>query len=97
MFTTLDYKLQNAPAFVSDVSQEDIEMFNNVFRDLTKCGYSTLQGDIANLSADTLLSSCCAGITLGEFCILWIRINAYKQNCNTSHKQPHAKLQHSYT
>lgn len=97
MFATLEYKLQHAPAFVCDAKQCDIDVFNDVFQDMTKKGYWMLQQQEASgLAADTLLSSCCGGITLGEFCMLWIRINAYHQNCNAPHTHPYAKLQHSY-
>lgn len=81
---TFCYKFAYAPTFVCEPNPEFVQQFQadidtirlDCFNYLRKHSY---------VSRDTLVSSLYGGITLGEFCLLWIqmRANTLKRNWQT--------------
>ena len=88
------YTLANAPAFVCEPAPELKLEFQTDFHNIALDCFAYLRKH-ADVSPNALVSSLGGGMTLAEFCILWIRIRSekLKQNWNTfdAKKRQHNK------
>ena len=89
---TFGYKLAYAPAFVCEPKPELVQQLQANFHAISLDCFEHLRKHNCVVSRDTLVSSLCGGITLAEFCLLWIhmRVNNLKRHWLTydsKHKQ----------
>lgn len=76
------YKLLFAPCFVQEPSALETDEFNAQFHAMSLTCFQLLR-KCPTVDPDTLISSVGAGITVAEFCLMWIKIQSFEHKMVT--------------
>ena len=80
------YSLMHAPVFVQEASDEEICFFNEMFPKLAQKCFRILEQN-PHISPHTVIGEKFGGITIGECCLIWIKITSFHDRITWFKKQ----------